>query len=104
MGVAVGIFFLGIIGAEIRWGVILPPLAILRWRKTLSRRRLINMGLVTVSFTMTPARAGILCHRHPHVEISYNRRVELASLISHDASFYCLLARNAEPHVRAGVF
>ena len=25
MGVAVGIFFLGIIGAEIRWGVILPP-------------------------------------------------------------------------------
>ena len=26
MGVAVGIFFLGIIGAEIRWGVILPPL------------------------------------------------------------------------------
>ena len=27
MGVAVGIFFIGIIGAEIRWGVILPP----RW-------------------------------------------------------------------------
>ena len=25
MGVAVGIFFLGNIGAEIRWGVILPP-------------------------------------------------------------------------------
>ena len=70
MGVAVGIFFLGILGAEIRWGVILPPppLAILRWRKTLSRRRL-NIAakmsgkeLVSLFSAMRPSKQH--CHKN----------------------------------------